>query len=133
MPVQDDERERELVRMFNLVWNPDHQRAGVDAFLDITVNNEKFRLEVEVKSTTGNTVSTARDVGMEHIEKWRRKLFVIGFYTKDARRPELQNAFASRPPILSHGSPPLRKKYLWISKLQRKHQKSSIWMTFSKF
>lgn len=97
MPVQDDERERELVRMFNLDWDPAHQRAGVDAMLDISVDGSAVRFEVEVKSTTGGTVSTARDVGMEHIQKWRRKLFVIGFYSKDARRPELQKCLCLTP------------------------------------
>ena len=97
MPVQDDERERELVRMFNLAWDPAHQRAGVDALLDIAVGAENFQFEVEVKSTTGSTVSTARDVGMEHIQKWRRKLFVIGFYSKEARRPELLSCLCLTP------------------------------------
>ena len=97
MPVQDDERERELVRMFNLDWDPAHQRAGVDAILDIDVDGRAYRLEVEVKSSTGSTVSTARDVGMEHIAKWRRKLFVIGFYSKEARRPELQRCLCLTP------------------------------------
>jgi hypothetical protein len=110
MPVQDDERERELVRMFNLEWNPDHQRSGVDAFLDITVNNEKYRLEVEVKSTTGKTVSTARDVGIEHIAKWRTKLFVIGFYTKDARRPELRKCLCLTPTNMEP----------WIASIEKK-------------
>lgn len=97
MPVQDDERERELVRMFNLDWDPAHQRAGVDAMLDIDVDGQPYRFEVEVKSSTGSTVSTARDVGMEHIQKWRRKLFVIGFYSKEARRPELQHCLCLTP------------------------------------
>jgi hypothetical protein len=97
MPVQDDERERELVRMFNLDWDPAHQRAGVDALLAIEVDGRPLSFEVEVKSTTGATVSTARDVGMEHIEKWRRKLFVIGFYSREARRPELQRALCLTP------------------------------------
>lgn len=97
MPVQDDERERELVRMFNLDWDPAHQRAGVDAVLDVDVDGQSFRFEVEVKSSTGSTVSTARDVGMEHIQKWRRKLFVIGFYSKEARRPELQHCLCLTP------------------------------------
>jgi hypothetical protein len=97
MPVQDDERERELVRMFNLDWDPAHQRAGVDAVLDLDVDGRLFRFEVEVKSSTGSTVSTARDVGMEHIQKWRRKLFVIGFYSKEARRPELQHCLCLTP------------------------------------
>lgn len=97
MPVQDDERERELVRMFNLEWDPAHQRAGVDALLDVDVGDRRCRFEVEVKSSTGTTVSTARDVGMEHIQKWRRKLFVIGFYSKEARRPELQHCLCLPP------------------------------------
>lgn len=97
MPVQDDERERELVRMFNLDWDPAHQRAGVDAVLDVDVDGQSHRFEVEVKSSTGSTVSTARDVGMEHIQKWRRKLFVIGFYSKEARRPELQHCLCLTP------------------------------------
>lgn len=97
MPVQDDERERELVRMFNLDWDPAHQRAGVDAVLDVDVDGQSFRFEVEVKSSTGSTVSTARDVGMEHIQKWRRKLFVIGFYSREARRPELQHCLCLTP------------------------------------
>jgi hypothetical protein len=97
MPVQDDERERELVRMFNLDWDPAHQRAGVDATLDIDIDGRRCRLEVEVKSSTGATVSTARDVGIEHIQKWRRMLFVIGFYSRDARRPELKHCLCLTP------------------------------------
>ena len=97
MPVQDDERERELVRMFNLAWDPAHQRAGVDALLDIDVDGHDCRFEVEVKSSTNMTVSTARDVGMDHIQKWRRKLFVIGFYSREAGRPELQHCLCLTP------------------------------------
>ncbi len=97
MTVQDDERERELVRIFNLRWDPAHQRAGVDALLDLNVDGRPTRLEVEVKSTTGATVSTARDVGMEHIQKWRRKLFVIGFYSSEPRRPELSKCLCLTP------------------------------------
>ena len=89
MTVQDDERERELVRLFNLDWDPAHQRAGVDAMLRVQHRGIEKVLEVEVKSTTKDSVSTARDVGMEHITKRRRKLFVIGYYSRDARRPEL--------------------------------------------
>lgn len=97
MPVQDDERERELVRMFNLDWDPAHQRAGVDAVLNLQVDGRAVKFEVEVKSTTGRTVSTARDVGMEHIGRWRRMLFVVGFYSREARRPELQRALCLTP------------------------------------
>jgi hypothetical protein len=96
MPVQDDVRERELVRMFNLMWDRSHQRSGVDAHLDTLVDGRSLRLEVEVKSTTGASVSTARDVGIEHIGKWRKKLFVIGFYSKEAQ-PELRQCLCLSP------------------------------------
>jgi hypothetical protein len=96
MPVQDDVRERELVRMFNLVWERSHQRSGVDAHLDIAVDGSRIRIEIEVKSTTSGSVSTARDVGMEHIGKWRQKFFIIGFYTKEAQ-PELRQCLNLTP------------------------------------
>lgn len=119
MPVQDDERERELVRMFNLDWDPAHQRAGVDAMLDIDVDGQPYRFEVEVKSTTGTTVSTARDVGMEHIQKWRRKLFVIGFYSKEARRPELLHCLCLTPCDMEPWIAPIEAKILIDFKLAR--------------
>ncbi len=97
MTVQDDERERELVRLFNLSWDASHQRSGVDALLRLNVDGQAHALEVEVKSTTTDTVSTARDVSMQHIEKWRRKLFVIGFYSRHERRPELLRSICLTP------------------------------------
>ena len=63
MTVQDDARERELVRLFNLEWDASHQRARVDALLELPLVSKKIQFEVEVKSTTGETISTARDVG----------------------------------------------------------------------
>jgi hypothetical protein len=110
MTVQDDERERELVRLFNLSWDPAHQRAGIDAELLLERPGGPVRIEVEVKSTTGSTVSTARDVGMDHIAKWQRKLFVIGFYTRDARRPELMRCLCLTPGDMAP----------WIEALQAK-------------
>ena len=97
MTVQDDERERELVRLFNLDWDPSHQREGVDAVLRLKVGEVEKLIEVEVKSTTTDTVSTARDVSMDHIVKWRSKLFVIGFYSREVRRPELQRCLCLTP------------------------------------
>lgn len=107
MPVQDDARERELVRMFNLIWERSHQRSGVDAYLDVIVDGRCFRIEVEVKSTTGTSVSTARDVGIEHIGKWRKKFFVIGFYSKEAQ-PELRQCLCLSPADME----------LWIASIE---------------
>ncbi|WP_119964059.1 hypothetical protein [Simplicispira lacusdiani] len=98
MTVQDDERERELVRMFNLDWDPEHQRHGVDALLrNIEVDGRRYQFEVEVKSSTDFSIGTARDFGMEHIRRWRSMLFVLGFYSKVRGRPELQKALCLTP------------------------------------
>jgi hypothetical protein len=110
MAVQDDERERELVRMFNLHWDPAHQRAGVDALLDLDVDGRPCRFEVEVKSTTTSSVSTARDVGIEHIKKWRNKFFIIGFYTRDAKRPEWVSSLCLTPDDMEP----------WIASIEKK-------------
>jgi len=112
MPVQDDERERELVRLFNLTWDPAHQRAGVDAELELKVDGKSYRMEVEVKSSTGQSVSTARDVGMEHIRKWRSKLFVVGFYSKAVGRPELLKSLCLTPTDMEP----------WIAEIEAKIQ-----------
>ncbi len=97
MSVQDNERERELVRLYNLNWDVDHQRSGVDAVLETEIDGTSYHFEVEVKSTTTDTVSTARDVGMDHIQRWRTKIFVIGFYDKTRGRPELQRSLCLTP------------------------------------
>ncbi len=97
MTVQDDVRERELCRALGLLWNQAHARGGEDAVLKLTMEGVEYRFSVEVKSTTGNTVSTARDVGMDHIRRWRMKLFVIGFYDHQDKRPELQRLLCLTP------------------------------------
>lgn len=97
MTVQDDVRERELCRTLGLLWDHAHARGGEDAVLKFAVGDVEYRFSVEVKSTTGNTVSTARDVSMEHIKRWRSKLFVIGFYDHKDKRPELQRLLCLTP------------------------------------
>ena len=96
MTVQDDARERELCRIFNLQWSREHQRDGTDASFKIEINGATVEIPVEVKSTTGNTVSTARDVGMPHIKKWRSHFWIIGFYTK-TRDPDLIKTLCLTP------------------------------------
>ncbi|MES2915746.1 MAG: hypothetical protein V4753_11555 [Pseudomonadota bacterium] len=39
-------------------------------------------VEFELKSTTKSSITTARDVGMEHLEKWKNKHWLFGFYTE---------------------------------------------------
>lgn len=57
------------------------ERSGVDAYFDFDANDRKYAVPIELKSTTVGSVSTARDVGLGHIEKWRARLWVFGFYS----------------------------------------------------
>jgi hypothetical protein len=81
MTVQDDSREHELCNLFNLEWDPDHARGGDDAWFAIKIRGKTVRVPVEVKSTTTDSVSTARDVGLDHINRWRSKIWLIGYYS----------------------------------------------------
>lgn len=83
MPVQDDQRELEMVRLFNLTVPDDRSRADIDAHLVI----DGRRVNFELKSTTGKSVSTVRDFGPEHIRKWRDDLhWIFAFYDKSGTR-----------------------------------------------
>jgi hypothetical protein len=98
MTVQDDERERELSALFGLDWDAAHERHGVDALLtEVVVDGATFKFEVEVKSSTEMDIGTARDFGIAHIQRWRRMLFVFGFYSKARGRPELQRCLCLTP------------------------------------
>lgn len=98
MAVQDDSREQELCNLFNLVWDPDHARGGEDAWFEAKVKGRTVRVPVEVKSTTTDTVGTARDVGMEHIRKWRGKIWVIGYYARSSgNKPKLLSSLCLAP------------------------------------
>jgi hypothetical protein len=85
MTVQDDKRELEVCRAFGLDYVPEHDRGGEDASLELMVADEMYLVSIEAKSTTNDSVSTARDVGLTHTEKWRRMWFIIGFYRQSAR------------------------------------------------
>ena len=58
-------------------------RSGIDAYFDFVVGGRRYAVPVELKSTTVGSVSTARDVGPEHIEKWRSRVWLVGFYDSD--------------------------------------------------
>lgn len=98
MAVQDDSREQELCNLFNLEWDPEHARGGEDAWFEAKVKGRTVRVPVEVKSTTTDTVSTARDVGMGHIRKWREKIWVIGYYARSSgNKPRLVSSLCLSP------------------------------------
>ncbi len=97
MAVQDDSREQELCNLFNLVWDPDHARGGEDAWFETKVKGKALQVPVEVKSTTTDTISTARDVGMDHIRRWREKIWVIGYYAVKGGKPRLTSTLCLTP------------------------------------
>lgn len=77
MAVQDDRREIEQIELFELSLPNDKSRAGTDALLLL----DSAIIEFELKSTTKESVTTVRDFGMDHIEKWEGKHWLFGFYT----------------------------------------------------
>jgi len=97
MAVQDDSREQELCNLFNLEWDPDRSRGGEDAWFETTIKGKKHRVAVEVKSTTTDSISTARHVGMDHIRKWRDKIRVVGYYSVERGKPRLVSTLCLAP------------------------------------
>ena len=57
-------------------------RSDVDAFLDFEEEGVEQFCRIELKSTTTDSVSTARDVGPSHIKRWRNRVWVFGLYDR---------------------------------------------------
>ena len=76
MAFQDDERESAMIELFDLYKNDIEGRSGIDAFLDIDGQTLPF----ELKTTSKGSVTTVRDFGPDHIEKWTHKHWLIGFF-----------------------------------------------------
>jgi len=93
MAVQDDRREGEMYQLIGL--RAGEGRSEVDAFLDFVVSGQSYSAPIELKSTTNYSVSTARDVGPDHIAKWRSRIWVFGFY--DASGTKLQKILTLGP------------------------------------
>lgn len=81
-------------------------RSDVDAFLDFEALGKKYSAPIELKSTTNFSISTARDVGPSHIEKWRSRVWVFGFY--DSTGTKLQKILALGPTEMEE----------WIGKIE---------------
>lgn len=111
MSVQDDIREQELCNLFNLVWDPEHARGGEDAWFEAKLKGKAVQVPVEVKSTTTDSVSTARDFSADHLRKWRERILVIGFYTKSSgSKPRLISSLCLTPAEMEP----------WISEQERR-------------
>jgi hypothetical protein len=79
MVVQDDARERQLIELFKLKRIEGAGRADTDAELVV----DGATIPFELKSSTDDSVTTVRDFGPSHVEKWKNKHWLIGFYEKD--------------------------------------------------
>jgi hypothetical protein len=79
MVVQDDAHERQLVELFKLKRIEGAGRADTDAEL----TTDSAPIPFELKSSTDDSVTTVRDFGPAHVEKWKTKHWLIGFYEKD--------------------------------------------------
>lgn len=80
MAFQDDEREIEIRKIFGLSEPPNRSRHDTDGLLKVNGS----AIEFELKSTLeGKSVTTARDVGFDHLEKWKSKHWLIGIYKEN--------------------------------------------------
>lgn len=73
---QDDKREKVMCDLFELRKDETEGRSGIDAFLDL----EGKAIPFELKTTSKGSVTTVRDFGLDHIEKWKGKHWLIGFF-----------------------------------------------------
>ncbi|WP_052665341.1 hypothetical protein [Nitriliruptor alkaliphilus] len=83
MPVQDDERETQLVQLFNLTVPDDRRRDETDAYLELPDGSS---VPFELKSTSGASISTVRDFGPAHVRKWQGMHWLFGFYDPTGNR-----------------------------------------------
>lgn len=75
---QDDDREREMIELFDLIKDENEGRSGIDAFLELDGINIPF--ELKTTSSRSGSVTTVRDFGYDHILKWQNKHWLFGFY-----------------------------------------------------
>lgn len=73
--------------LFNLTRPEEYGRAGIDAVLElkgrtIPAGLRGRTVNFELKSATGGrpTISTVRDFGLHHLEKWRKLHWIFGVY-----------------------------------------------------
>lgn len=93
--TQDDRRERELIRLFNLEVPPDRGRADPDA--QLRIDGQLF--EFELKSTGKRAFSTVRDLNSAHFQKWATLHWIFGVY--DDRDDTLLECFYASPRLMA--------------------------------
>jgi len=75
---QDDDREEAMRVLFELYKDDNEGRDGVDAHMEI----DGMVVPFELKTTSTGSVTTVRDFGPDHIQKWEGKHWLIGFFIK---------------------------------------------------
>lgn len=106
MSVQDDSRENELIRLFQLQKPANPSRSGIDAILILG----QFNVSFELKSSTKTSVTTVRDFGVEHIKKWQGKHWLFGFYESSGK--QLKYCLYASPQMMI---PWIREKEAYIA------------------
>lgn len=82
---QDDSREQQMRKVFGL--EKDGGRIDSDGFLTIGT----CRVDFELKTTgdSSRSVTTVRDFGMDHVNKWKTKHWIFAFYEGGWEEPYL--------------------------------------------
>lgn len=93
---QDDDRENMMRDLFGLYKDENEGRSGVDAYF----NYKGSEIPFELKTTSKGSVTTVRDFGPDHIEKWKNKHWLIGFFIDGEEyykygTPEMMNPWIS--------------------------------------
>ncbi len=81
---QDDVREQEMIELFDLIKDENEGRSGIDAFLELDGTNIPF--ELKTTSSKSGSMTTVRDFGSDHIQKWQNKHWIFGFYQKGKKQ-----------------------------------------------
>ncbi|WP_326525289.1 hypothetical protein [Sphingomonas sp.] len=76
--AQDDARENRLIDLFNLIQAPDRVRHGTDALLKL--DGHEYEFELKSVTTKRGGISTVRDLGPDHIAKWRNKHWIMAYF-----------------------------------------------------
>jgi hypothetical protein len=76
--AQDDARENRLIDRFNLLQSPGRARHGTDAILEL--DGIEYEFELKSITTKRGGIGTVRDLGPDHIAKWRNKHWIMAFF-----------------------------------------------------
>lgn len=69
-----------MAQAFNIVIPEGRSRIATDAYLPLEVDGEVINVPFELKSLGRRSSSTARDVGLNHIARWRLTHWAFGYF-----------------------------------------------------